>query len=113
MAMPDLSAAADAVQIARRVVDTAIAQLRESGIDEHQAVAYDLAHAAAAVEIARAVLEYGATGETEAAIACAFVGDAVHDLTCKVLGRETEWGVSEGALAAAMPFSREARDPGF
>ena len=40
-------------------------------------LAYDLAHAAAGVETARAMLDYGAKGDVEAAITCAFVADVV------------------------------------
>ncbi|MCU1380451.1 MAG: putative acyl-CoA dehydrogenase, partial [Acidimicrobiales bacterium] len=49
----------------------------------------------------------------EAALTCAFVADAVHDLATKVLGREEVWGVDHGALREAMPFVTEHRDPAF
>ena len=50
-----------------------------------QVLAYDLAHAAAAVETARSLLDYGAKGDLEAAITCAFVADAVDDLAVPAL----------------------------
>ena len=83
------------------------------GVDANQVVAYDLAHAAAAVENARAVLDYGAKGEVEARIACAFVADAVADLATRMLGREAAWGVAPGALDDTLPFLRTYRAPEF
>ena len=94
----DLDGALAATDTALAMVDTAVhrAGLR-AGDDpdpartpEGQAVLYDLAHAAAGVGIARSVLGYGAHGDDEAAIACAFVGDAIHDLATRVLGREAD-----------------------
>ena len=76
-------------------------------------MAYDLAHAAAAVETARALLDYGAKGDVEARIACAFVADAVHDVATRLIGRESEWGATSGALDDAMPFVGSYRSAGF
>ena len=61
-------------------------------IDDHQVLAYDLAHAAAAVETAQGLLDYGAKGDVEGRITCAFVADAVADLAAKVFGREADVG---------------------
>src|SRR5215831_10386316 len=94
---PDLTAAAAAVDLATGVVETAATHLSGADTDANQVVAYDFAHAASAVENARAVLDYGAKGEAEARITCAFVADSVYDLMVKVLGREQAWGVDEGA----------------
>jgi len=114
MAEPDLTAAAAAVETARKVVDTGFATLAKTGKpDDDQVVAYDLAHAAAAVETARALLDYGGKGDTEARITCAFVADAVHDVATRLLGREDEWGSSAEALSEAMPFVRTYRAPEF
>ena len=74
------------------------------GPDAHQVLAYDLAHAAAAVETARSMLGYGALGDDEARLTCAFVADAVHDLAGRVLGREALWDVPADSLAEAVPF---------
>ena len=75
---PALGAAADAVELAQHLVDQACATVKANGgIDANQVVAYDVAHAAAAVATARATLEYGALGELEARIANAFVADVV------------------------------------
>src|SRR4051794_22019846 len=114
MGRPDLTAAAEAVDLAQSVVDAAVKTLAGAGsIDDHQVVAYDLAHAAAAVETARTLLDYGAKGDTEAAITCAFVADAVADLAAKVYGREAAWGVDAAALDGARAFVASYRDPAF
>ena len=110
---PDLAAAASAVDVAKGVVEDAARHLAAGDQDAHQTAIYDLAHAAAAVENARAVLDYGAKGHVEARIACAFVADAVYDVAIRVLGREDEWGTAPDALAAAMPFVRTFRSPAF
>jgi (2S)-methylsuccinyl-CoA dehydrogenase len=109
---PDLAAAARAVEVARSVVDGAAAALAGK-LDEQQVVAYDLAHAAAAVENARAVLDYGAKGDVEARMACAFVADALFDVTTRVYGREEAWGTTPGSLDETAPFVRKFRDPEF
>jgi (2S)-methylsuccinyl-CoA dehydrogenase len=109
-----LRAAAGAVDTARSVVDRAARQLAghgPAGLDEHQAVAYDLAHGAAAVETARAALSYGGHGVLEGQLACAFTAEAVWDLAGRVLGREDEWGVAPGALEPAFDFVRTWRAP--
>ena len=110
---PDLDAAAGAVDLARGVVAAATARLAEVGLDDHQALAYDLAHAASAVEMGSGLLGYGARGDTEGRIACAFVADAVADLAAKVFGREGDWGVEAGALDGARAFVAAYRDPAF
>jgi len=77
---PSGPSAAAAVDLAQHVVDQACATVRaQGGVDANQVVAYDVAHAAAAVEVARDVLEYGAQGETEERLAHAFVADVVAD----------------------------------
>ena len=63
---PDLGTAGAVVREAEAVTAGAARHLAGLGdIDEHQVAAYDLAHAAAAVESARAVLDYGGKGEVE------------------------------------------------
>jgi (2S)-methylsuccinyl-CoA dehydrogenase len=110
---PDLAAAAQVVDIATSAVEKAVAHLKGTDVDANQVVAYDLAHAAAAVENARAVLEYGARGDVEARITCAFVADAVYELMTKTLGREQEWGLDESSLAGARDFVRTYRAPEY
>src|SRR5215471_2123119 len=114
MSAPDLNAAAAAVDDARTVVQAGLAHLAATGsVDADQVVAYDLAHAAAAAEIAGTLLDYGARGDEEARIACAFVAEAVADIAAKLYGREAAWGVEIGALDGARDFVAAYRDPAF
>ena len=109
---PDLAAAADAVKLAGSVVSGAARLLAASGdLDHDQVVAYDLAHAAAAVRTAEAALEYARHGETEARIACAFVADALCDLGARLLGHEPSWGTTPDWLAPVSAFLSANRDP--
>jgi len=113
-ARPDLDALKAALAVADEVIGQAAAHLAASGgVDANQVVAYDLAHGAAAVAVARAALSYGARGDIEAALACAFVADALFELTTKILGREAQWGVAPGALDGVLPVVRAYRDPAF
>jgi (2S)-methylsuccinyl-CoA dehydrogenase len=113
----DLDAAASAVALARAVIEGTARHLAGLGgrqaVDIHQVVAYDLAHSAAAIETARAALDYGTKGDVEARIACAFAADAVWDTMVKILGRESSWATKPGALTEALPFVSRYRDPGF
>jgi (2S)-methylsuccinyl-CoA dehydrogenase len=117
MPEPDLNAAATAVKLARGVVEGAARHLAGLGnreaVDTNQVVAYDLAHAAAAVEVARSALDYGAKGDVEASIACAFVADAVWDVMTRILGREEQWGTSRGALDGAVDVVTLYREPAW
>jgi (2S)-methylsuccinyl-CoA dehydrogenase len=114
MAAPDLNAAARVVELAKSVTDGAARHLATLGdLDAHQVVAYDLAHASAAVENARAILDYGAKGELEARMACAFVADAVYDVATRVLGREADWGTTADALDAIREFLAAYRSPAY
>jgi (2S)-methylsuccinyl-CoA dehydrogenase len=108
----DLTSAKAVIDLAHEVVTTAIRELAAGSIDESQVLAYDVAHAAAAVETGRAMLHYGDKGDTEAAMACAFVADAVADLVAKLFGREAEWGVRPGALDEARAFVSRSGLPG-
>ncbi|MDQ1466631.1 MAG: (2S)-methylsuccinyl-CoA dehydrogenase, partial [Actinomycetota bacterium] len=119
----ELRAATAAVDLAGTVVNTAVRRLAElsaengklsvPALDRHQAIAYDLAHAAAAVEGARVMCGYGQHGEVESMLARAYVADAVHDVATRALGRSQAWGVERDALAEAMPFVSEHRAPEF
>ncbi|HEX9991476.1 MAG TPA: acyl-CoA dehydrogenase family protein [Acidimicrobiales bacterium] len=112
--VPDLAGAATAIERAEHVVERAARHLAgHGGVDANQVVAYDLAHAAAAVETGRALLDYGAKGDVEAAIACAFVADAVADLVARVWGREADWGLASDPLEICHPFVVAHRDPAF
>ena len=116
MSVPDLGSAAAALDLARTAVDGAVRRLASSGaLDDHQVVAYDVAHAAAAVQGAAQLLaDYAPRGEDEAALSVAFAADAVHDVMSRILGREDQWGLeAPDALDAALPFVRQGRDPAF
>lgn len=114
LAAPDLAAAADAIELAGSVVGKGIRHLAANGGPEvHQVLAYDLAHAAAQVETARALLDYGAKGAEEAALTCAFTADMVHDLITRIAGREAAWGIEIAPLKAAHPFLEQFRTPEY
>jgi (2S)-methylsuccinyl-CoA dehydrogenase len=107
-----IAGAADVVELAQQLVDAGCAAVRANGgVDHNQVVAYDVAHAAAAVATARATLTYGATGETEERLATAFVADVLADLVGRVSGREAAWGVDAGWSAPATDFLAAHRDP--
>ena len=111
---PDLTAAADVIDLAQRVVGTAVRHLANSGgPDRHQTLAYDLAHASAQVETARSLLDYGGKGEVEAKITCAFTADMAHDLITRLCGRERLWGLGPDPMREAHPFLETYRDPAF
>jgi (2S)-methylsuccinyl-CoA dehydrogenase len=118
-----LDAARAAAEVAHGVVTAAATRLAHMAardgqipmpeLDQHQVFGYDLAHAAAAVEASRVMCEYGQHGELESMLARAYVADAIWDVTTRILGRASVWGVTADALAAALPFVEEHRDPAF
>jgi (2S)-methylsuccinyl-CoA dehydrogenase len=111
---PDLAAAADVIELAGNVTGKAVRHLASNGgPDVHQVLAYDLAHASAQVETARAMLDYGGKGDIEARITCAFTADMVHDLITRIAGREAAWGIEIAPLRAAHPFLEKFRTPEF
>jgi (2S)-methylsuccinyl-CoA dehydrogenase len=114
--IPDLIAAAEAVDVAREVIDSGARTLAAAGpgaIDVHQVVAYDLAHAASAVDIARSSLDYGARGPLEAALAAAFAADVIADLAARLAGREAGWGVTADVFDRTRGFVATYRDPAW
>ncbi|MEA3213969.1 MAG: (2S)-methylsuccinyl-CoA dehydrogenase, partial [Acidimicrobiia bacterium] len=116
MTAVDLQEAASVIEIAAGVVRRGIEQLKAGGrnaVDEKQVLAYDLAHAAAATETARGMLDYGAKGDLEARLCAAFVADAVAEVATKVFGREDSWGVKPDAFDGARSFLARYRDPAF
>jgi (2S)-methylsuccinyl-CoA dehydrogenase len=111
---PALSGAAAAVVLARGVVAGAAARLAElGGVDANQTLAYELAHLAAGTAVAEAALRYGAHGQGEADLACAFVADVLADAGARTLGREALFGVSPDWLDPAREFLAAGRDPAF
>lgn len=110
----DLEWATKVIGMASLAVDSGITHLAAtSGPDVHQVFAYDLAHCAAAVEIARSLLNYGAKGSLEARLTCAFVADMAHELSTRLIGRHQQWGLDESALGGATEFLTKFRDPEF
>ena len=111
---PDLQSANEIIDLASRAVGKGLRQLAAiGGADKHQVLAYDLAHAASAVETARSLLDYGAKGHHEGLITCAFTADMAHELMTKLIGREALWGLESNPLAAASSFIAIYRDPEF
>ena len=116
-------AAVGAVDLAATAVDEAVSHLARTSLaegklsvgklDEQQAIAYDLAHAASAVEAARVMCRYAEHGEIESMLARAFVADAVADIVARLIGRETLWGVDPVVLAPAHDFVTAHRAPAF
>ncbi|MEY2416990.1 MAG: (2S)-methylsuccinyl-CoA dehydrogenase, partial [Ilumatobacteraceae bacterium] len=110
----DLVAAADTIELAQGVVGRAVRHLAASGgPDRHQVLAYDLAHAAAQVAASRAMLDYGAKGDLEARITCAFVADMLHDLITRLTGREAMWGLVDAPLTDTHSFLDRFRATAF
>ena len=110
----DLAAALEAVDLVDSVVSSAVARLAaDGGADVHQVVAYDVAHVAAQIHTARAMLDYAARGEQEAALACAFVADVVRDAISRLAGRERQWGTEVGSIHGAHAFLTTYGDPEY
>jgi (2S)-methylsuccinyl-CoA dehydrogenase len=110
-ATPDLVAAQRAVELASSLVNGAARRLASGDPDADQVLAYDMAHAAAAVRTAQAALGYGEAGKTEAAIACAFTADMIAELGARTIGRETLWSTAPGWTAPFAEFVAKWRDP--
>jgi (2S)-methylsuccinyl-CoA dehydrogenase len=111
---PDLQSANEIIDLASRAVGKGLRQLATiGGADKHQVLAYDLAHAASAVETARSLLDYGAKGVHEGLITCAFTADMAHELMTRLIGREALWGLELNPLADASSFIAIYRDPEF
>lgn len=110
----NLSTASDLIDEAQKVIDVALVGLKaRGGPDRDQSLAYDLAHAASALATARASLVYATKGETESALAGAFLGIALSDLATRVLGREALWGVTNDWYEPFREFVADFRDPAF
>ena len=75
-------------------------------------LAYDLAHAASAVEGCRVMLDYAEHGEVESMLARAFIADAIADLGAKAARPRSGVGRRRRALLAdALPFVEAHRSP--
>lgn len=110
----DLAGAGEAVEIAADVVGRAVRHLAAAGgPDQHQVLAYDLAHGSAQVAAAKAMLDYGTKGHVEARLTCAFTADMLHDLISRLCGRESTWGLEKAPLRLCHPFLDRFRVPEF
>src|SRR5580698_5118787 len=110
----DLADATELLDLAQAVIDGALVALRDSGgIDAHQSLAYDVAHAASALATARASLTYAHNGETESSLVAAFLAIALSDLATRVLGRERLWAVDDDWYRPFASFVIDYRDPEF
>jgi (2S)-methylsuccinyl-CoA dehydrogenase len=110
--LPDLDAAARAVDLAERVVAGAVKRLSGGDIESEEVLAYDVAHSAAAVRTAKAALHYGSNGEVEGRIASAFAADMMSELAARTSGREDEWATTTGWISGASEFVATWRSPG-
>ncbi len=110
----DLALASELVEKAQSVIDVAVVALRDSGgIDAHQSLAYDVAHAASAIATARASLDYAGHGETESQLVAAFLAIALSDLATRILGREALWAANDDWYEPFAAFVATYRDPTF
>jgi (2S)-methylsuccinyl-CoA dehydrogenase len=110
----DLVNASELVERAQSVIDGAASAMKlGGGVDAHQILAYDLAHAASAVATARASLAYAAKGEVESRLVAAFLALALSDLATRVLGRERLWAVEDDWYRPFAAFVSDYRDPEF
>ena len=117
------TAARAAVDAMGALVDAAARSLAErssvdgrisvSALDQHQIVAYDLAHSASAVGASRVMLDYATHGELESKLAYAYIADAVADIASRLVGRDGEWSVDPVMLSGAHGFVTEHRSPAF
>src|SRR5918995_3591201 len=112
MSDASLTAAAAAVDAAAAIVTDATRHVAKQAtddggrisvakLDRHQVVAYDLAHAASAIEGCRVMPDYAGHGDLESMLASAFIADAIADVDARLIARDEAWGVEPGLLAAA------------
>ncbi len=85
-----------------------------SKLDEHQVLAYDLAHAASAVAGCRVMLGYGELGAYEALLATGYIADALHDIHGRVVDPRGRVGRRRPARSTARcAFVGAHRSPEF
>ncbi len=118
-----LESAGFAVEAAARVISASAESLARAAADEgrisvakldrHQVLAYDLAHAASALEGCRVMLDYGGHGELESVLARAVVADTVADHGARLVARDEVWGTDPAVLQHAHDFVAEHRSPEF
>lgn len=114
--LPDLAAVESALELGSGLLRGAAARLAAltdggKSLDEEQVFAYDLAHAAAGLETAKAALAYGRLGVDEARIAVVFTADVLGDLVARTAGREATWGTEPGWHRDLGGFLTAGRSP--
>ncbi|MSO37353.1 MAG: acyl-CoA dehydrogenase [Acidimicrobiia bacterium] len=119
--MTDSTSAASAVWQVTELVSDGVGALAKratengrisvAALDEMQVVAYDLAHASAAVEGAKVMLSYAEHGEDEERLSYAFIADAISDIAARLIGRDREWQVDPATLATSHEFVTKYRSP--
>lgn len=110
----DLSQAAQGLQICQDIVDRGLSSLAAAGgPDVAQSLAYDLAHTAAGIATAKAMLEYGQKGDIEASLSVIFAAETIRDLAGMLFGHEDQWGVDGSVLLPTQQFVSKYTDPEF
>ena len=111
----DLIAAVDGLlQLAsRRLADHCTVDGRIDGarLDDHQAVAYDLASVSSSLAAARALADLGDPDQLQARLALVAAADVAADLQARITGREAAFGFERDPLAgvaAALTAGRDA-----
>jgi len=109
----DLSTAERAVDTAQAALELAARHLaaQPDALERSQVACYDLAHSFAGLAMAKAGIDYGANGDEEARIACAFAADALAEIAGRAVGREGCWGMDTGFLQEACGLLAAWRDP--
>ena len=113
-ALEQLETATNLIDLAQEILNGGVRRLRDlGGIDAQQTLAYDLSHAASSIATARASLQYAQRGETEAKLTLGFLALALTDLNTRVLGRESQWGLSANWFSPFSFFVETFRAPSF
>lgn len=110
----DLDATALLIDHAQALIEGAVEKLRElGGVDDNQALAYDVAQSASAFATARACLPYAARGDEEGALVVAFLASVIGDLAGRVTGREAIWALEPDWYDPFRAFVATYRAPSF
>ncbi len=86
---------------------------RNLSLDDDQAIAYDLAHLASAVQAARSALNYARKGELQLKLAQAYVADVVHQIVSNSLGRDYCFPLNSSEREDFIRFFTKYREPNF
>jgi len=116
VAAPTLQDARAAVDVARGIVDQAIANAKGAGeglATEDQTFLYGLAHAAAGVAMTDAALVYAEHGPDEERLAVIFIGKVISDLGATLWSAHDRWGIAADALDSARAFAAAATNSDY